>query len=68
LRYLETGDLGSKVEGAAWLEHRDPDPDVHVLLDAALAFQRGDTPDPPEERAVDAFLDRVEALLRSAIV
>jgi predicted nucleotidyltransferase len=68
LRYLETGDLGSKVEGAAWLEHRDPDPDVHVLLDAALAFQRGDTPDLPDERTVNAFLNRVEALLRSAIV
>ena len=68
LRYLETGDLGSKVEGAAWLERRDPDPDVHVLLDAALAFQRGDRPDLPDERTVTAFLDRVEAVLRSAIV
>jgi predicted nucleotidyltransferase len=67
LRYLETGDLGSKVEGAAWLERRDTDPDVRVLLDAALAYQRGDTPDLPDERSVNAFMARVEALLRSAI-
>jgi Aminoglycoside adenylyltransferase, C-terminal domain len=68
LRYLETGDLGLKVEGAAWLEHLYPDPDVRVLLDAALAFQRGDAPDLPDERAVKTFMDRVEASLRSAIV
>ena len=66
-RYLETGDLGSKVEGAAWLKRRDPDPDLHVLLDTALAFQRGDPPDRPDERTVNAFVDRVETLLRSAI-
>ena len=68
LWYMETGDLGSKLEGAEWLEHRDPDPDVRVLLDAALAYQRGDTPDLPDERSVKAFMDRVETLLRSAIV
>jgi predicted nucleotidyltransferase len=68
LRYLETGDLGSKVEGAAWLGRRDPDPDVRVLLDAARAYQRGDTPGLPDERSVNAFMDRVETLLRSAIV
>ena len=28
LRFLETGDLGSKAEGAAWLERSAPDPDV----------------------------------------
>jgi len=39
-----------------------------VLLEAALAFQRGDTLDLPDERAVNAFMDRVEALLRRAIV
>jgi hypothetical protein len=66
-RYLETGDLGSKVEGAAWLERRHPDPDVHALLDGALAYQRGDTPNRPDERKVNAFVDRVEAKLRSAI-
>lgn len=43
-RYLDTGDLGSKVEGPLWLQRRDPDPDVHALLDAALAVQRGATP------------------------
>jgi streptomycin 3"-adenylyltransferase len=66
-RYLETGDLGSKVEGAMWLERKDPDPDLHALLDAALAFQRGDVPDRPDERAVNAFVDRVEGMLRRAI-
>ncbi len=66
-RYLETGELGSKVEGAMWLERMDPDPDLHRLLDAALAFQRGDVPDPPDDRAVNAFVDRVEGTLRSAI-
>jgi streptomycin 3"-adenylyltransferase len=66
-RYLESGDLGSKVEGAAWVERRDPDPDIHALLDAALAFHQGDTPDRPDERTVNAFVDRVEAMLRRAI-
>jgi predicted nucleotidyltransferase len=66
-RYVETGDLGSKVEGAEWLKRRDPDRDLHDLLDAALAFQRGDRADRPDERTVDAFVDRVEAMLRRAI-
>src|SRR4029450_5986533 len=26
-RYLETGDLGSKVEGAMWLKRQEPGPD-----------------------------------------
>ena len=59
-RYLETGELGSKVEGAAWLERRDPDPDT-ALLDAALAYQRGGMTDRPDERTVNAFVERVEA-------
>ncbi|HKA69514.1 MAG TPA: aminoglycoside adenylyltransferase domain-containing protein [Actinomycetes bacterium] len=63
-RYLETGELGSKVEGAAWLERRDSDPDLHALLDAALAFQRGGTLDRPDEQAVNALVDRVETMLR----
>ena len=66
-RYLETGELGSKVEGAAWLERRDPDPDTRVLLDAALRFQRGGTPDHPDERMVSSFVARVEAMLRGAV-
>src|SRR4029453_13194250 len=33
-RYLETGELGSKVEGAAWLERRGLDPGMRVLLDS----------------------------------
>jgi streptomycin 3"-adenylyltransferase len=65
-RYLETGDLGSKVEGAMWLKRMDPDPDLHALLDAALAFQRGDVPDRPDDRAVNAFVDRVEDMLRGS--
>ena len=51
-RYLESGELGSKVEGAAWLERRDPDPDTGALLDAALAYQRGGIPNHPDERTV----------------
>jgi predicted nucleotidyltransferase len=66
-RYLETGDLGSKVEGALWLERRHPDPDVHALLDAAMTFQRGGVPDLPDEQTVDAFVDHVESMLRRAI-
>ena len=66
LRYLETGELGSKAEGAAWLEQHDPDPSVHALLEAALTYQRGGAPDQPDERVLDAFLDRVEAALRAA--
>lgn len=66
-RYLETGDLGSKVEGAAWLERRDPDPGIRALLDAAITFQRGGVPDLPDGRTVDAFVDRVESMLRRAI-
>jgi hypothetical protein len=67
-RYVETGELGSKVEGAAWLEGRDPDPDTRALLGAALAYQRGATAQPSDERVVDAFVDRVEAVLRRALV
>lgn len=66
-RYLETGELGSKVDGAAWLERRDPDPDTRALLKAALAYQRGGTPDRPDERTVHTFVDRVEAMLRGAV-
>ena len=66
LRYLETGELGSKAEGAAWLERNDPDPDVHALLEAALTYQRGNAPDPPDARLVEAFMDQVEAALRVA--
>jgi predicted nucleotidyltransferase len=66
-RYMETGELGSKVEGAAWLERRDPDPDTQALLDAALAYQRGGVPGRPGERTVSTFVERVEAMLRGAI-
>jgi hypothetical protein len=66
-RYLESGELGSKVEGAAWLERRDPDPDTRALLDAALAYQRGGIPNHPDERMVSEFVERVEAMLRSAV-
>jgi streptomycin 3"-adenylyltransferase len=66
LRFLETGDLGSKAEGAEWLERRDPDPDVHGLLEAALVYQRGGTPDVPDAHTLDAFTERVEKALRLA--
>jgi hypothetical protein len=66
-RYLETGDLGSKLEGAAWLELRAPNPDVHAVVGAAIAFQRGEVPRRPDGPMVDAFVDRVEAMLREEI-
>jgi predicted nucleotidyltransferase len=67
-RFVETGELGSKVEGGAWLEQRDPGPETRALLDAALAYQRGATPEPPDARMVDAFVQRVEDVLRRALV
>jgi hypothetical protein len=66
-RYLESGELGSKVEGAAWLERRDPDPDARALLDAVSAYQRGGIPNHPDERTVSRLVERVEAMLRSAV-
>jgi Aminoglycoside adenylyltransferase, C-terminal domain len=66
LRYLETGELGSKAEGAAWLQGANPDPDTHALLDAALTYQSGGASDPPDTRLVEAFMDRVDAALRVA--
>jgi hypothetical protein len=66
LRYLETGELGSKAEGAAWLEEHDPDPEVRALIDAALVYQGGDAPEHPDERVREAFMDRVQASLRDA--
>jgi predicted nucleotidyltransferase len=66
-RYLETGELGSKVEGAAWLGRAHPSPNVGALLDAALAFQRGQAPPLPEGRMVESFVDTVEAMLRREI-
>lgn len=66
LRYLVTGELGSKAEGAAWLERNHPNPDIHALLEAALTYQRGNASDPPDSRLVEAFVDRVEATLRVA--
>lgn len=67
LRYLETGEFVSKVEGAAWLERADPDPDVRAVLEAGLAYQRGGAPDPSDPRSARAFLERVEAALRAAM-
>jgi predicted nucleotidyltransferase len=65
-RYVESGDLGSKVEGAAWLKRRHSDPRIRALLDAAVAYQQGAEPDLPDQRMVDAFVDRVEDRLRRA--
>ena len=66
LRYLETGELGSKAEGAAWLEATDPDPETHAILAAALIYQHGGSPELPDPRLVDGFLDRVEVALHMA--
>jgi hypothetical protein len=66
-RYLESGELGSKVEGAAWLERRDPDPDARALLDAVSAYQRGGIPNHPDERTVSRLVERAEAMLRRAV-
>ena len=66
-RYLESGELGSKVEGAALLERRYLDPDIRALLDTALAYQRGGTPNLPDERTMSRFVERVEAMLQSAV-
>jgi predicted nucleotidyltransferase len=66
LRYLETGELGSKVEGAAWLASRDPDPGLRGILDAAVTYQRGGVPEQPDGALVDAFVERVESALRTA--
>ena len=67
LRYLETGELGSKAEGAAWLERHDANPDVHELLETALTYQSGDSPArPPDADVVDAFMKRIDHALRVA--
>jgi predicted nucleotidyltransferase len=66
LRYLETGELGSKAEGGVWLQERDPDPEVRALMDAALVYQRGGAPKHPDDRVLEGFLDRVVSSLREA--
>jgi streptomycin 3"-adenylyltransferase len=66
LRYLETGEFGSKTEGGEWLLAQDPDPGVRALIDAALIYQRGGAPELPDQRILEAFMDRVEASLRDA--
>jgi hypothetical protein len=66
-RFAETGELGSKAEGAAWVQREHPEPRLSALLDTALAFQRGGSPDLPDDRLVNVFTERVEAMLRAAI-
>jgi predicted nucleotidyltransferase len=66
LRYLATGELGSKGEGVAWLAANDPDAGVHELIDAALLYQRGGAPDQPDGRTVEAFTERVVSAMRTA--
>jgi hypothetical protein len=39
----------------------------HPQADAALAYQRGGIPNHPDERTVSGFVERVEAMLRSAV-
>jgi streptomycin 3"-adenylyltransferase len=66
-RYVETGEVGSKIEGAAWARERDQDERDVALIDAALAYQLGGTPDVPDDAAVEAFVGRVEAMLESSL-
>jgi len=63
-RFLEAGTLGSKVEGAAWVRRRDAGLDGMPLIDAALAFQRGEIPETPAEADVEAFVSTIEAMLQ----
>jgi hypothetical protein len=66
-RFLETGALGSKVEGAAWVRAVTRGWDVIPLIDAALAFQRGEVPETPADADVEAFVSRVEAMLQDEL-
>jgi len=66
-RFLETGALGSKVEGAAWVRDRSEDAEHTRIIDAALGFQRGDPIEPPADAAVETFVGRVERMLRQEI-
>jgi hypothetical protein len=66
-RYVETGEVGSKIEGAVWARERGKDQGDVALIDAALAYQLGGTPDAPDDAAVEAFVGRVEAMLESSL-
>ena len=65
-RYAEEGVLASKVEGGEWARPRTA---RSALIDAALAFRRGETDVAMPDRDVNAFvrraLQRVEAAIRS---
>jgi predicted nucleotidyltransferase len=62
-RYLETGELGSKVEGAEWVQERSDRPEDGALVAAAVAFQHGEPVLQPSSADVEAFVGRIEALL-----
>ena len=66
-RYVETGALGSKVEGAAWVRQRHGDAGDLQLIETALAVHRGETPELPPDEAVESFVGRIETMLRREI-
>jgi streptomycin 3"-adenylyltransferase len=66
-RYVETGELGSKVEGAAWAREHDEDERDIALVDAALAYQHGGSPEPPDDAVVESFVGGIEARLQRAL-
>ena len=66
-RYVETGELGSKVEGAAWAREQGEDAQEMALIDAALVYQHGGEPDAPDDADVERFVGRVESALAAAI-
>ncbi len=66
-RYLETGALGSKVEGAAWVRQQPGDAGDLQLIETALAVHRGETPELPPDEAVESFVGRIETMLRQEV-
>ncbi len=67
-RYLETGALGSKVEGAEWLRaNPSVSPGDVALVDVSLVFQHGGPAEQPPLTAVEDFVTRIESSLQGAI-
>lgn len=66
-RYLETGQLGSKIEGAEWVRSNDPRAGDRALIDASVAFQHGEPATMPAREDVEDFVGRVEALLQAEL-
>ncbi len=66
-RYLETGALGSKIEGADWVRANDPRAGDRALIDASVAFQHGEPAMMPDREDVEDFVARVEAMLQAEL-